>query len=180
MQGVNTIDEKLFNSSIVGDLEGLVDALARGGRVAMRNHQGATPLLAATQNGHTDICGLLLAHGSDVNEVTLQAKGTALHLAAARGHEALAEVLLSWGASVDPQDHVGATPLFAACQEGHLACVLALLNAQASVSMPDNHGQLPIHAAAGDNQVEIVRALLDYGSSPDTVSFCNEKLPTKN
>ena len=62
MESVNTIDRKLFNSSFRGDLEGVVDALAQGGRVSVRNFQGATPLLVAAQNGHSDICGFLLAH----------------------------------------------------------------------------------------------------------------------
>ena len=172
MESVNNIDEKLFDSSFDGDLEGVVDALAQGGRVAMRNPQGGTPLIAAAQNGHTDICGLLLAHGSDVNEVEPKTKQTALHLAAVRGHEAVVEALLSWGAIVDPQDYQGMTPSYAACQEGHLACVLALLKAGASVSVLDNIGSLPIHIAAQENRVEIVRTLLDYGCSPDMVSFC--------
>ena len=46
MESANTIeDKKLFNSSFLGDLEGVVDALAQGGRVAMRSDQGMTPLL---------------------------------------------------------------------------------------------------------------------------------------
>ena len=135
MESVNTIDDdKLHDSSLDGDLEGVVDALAQGGRVAMRNPEGGTPLLAAAQKGHTDICGLLLAHGSNVNELALKSKMTALHLAAT-GHEAVVEALLSWGAVVDPQNHTGGTPLRNACQEGHLACVLALLKAGASVSI---------------------------------------------
>ena len=60
MKSENTIDEKLYISSVNGDLEGVADALAQGGRVAMR-YKGSTPLLAAADNGHTDICGLLLA-----------------------------------------------------------------------------------------------------------------------
>ena len=149
MASANNIDEKLFKSIFYGDLEGVVDALAQGGRVAMRNPQGGTPLLAAAQNGHTDICGLLLAHGSDVNELRVKTKNTALHAAALAGHEAVVEALLSWGAIVDLQEQTGSTPLYAACQEGHLACVLALLKAGASVSVPTNEGDLPIHAAAG-------------------------------
>ena len=79
MESVNTVDVKLFNSCLDGDLEGVVAALAQGGRVAVRSPQGITPLLAAAENGHTDICGLLLAHGSDVNEMTLKLKETAFH-----------------------------------------------------------------------------------------------------
>ena len=129
MGSVSSSDAKLYNSSFDGDIEGVMAALAQGGRVTMRNPQGFTPLLIAAQNGHPDICGLLLAHGSNVNEVKPETNSTALHLAAGRGHEAVVEVLLSWGAIVDPQDHAGLTPLYAACQGGHLACVLMLLKA---------------------------------------------------
>ena len=171
MESVNTADAKLFYSSFDGDLEGVVVALAQGGRVAMKSPQGATPLLVAAQNGHSDICGLLLAHGSNVNEMDTETKSTVLHIAAARGHEAVVEALLSWGAIVDPQSQRGKTPLLLACQEGHLACVLALLKAGASAS-------LSIHTAAGHNRVEIVRALLDYGCSPNMVSCFDNALTT--
>jgi len=245
MESVNKIDAKLFNSSLLGDLEGVVDALAQGGRVAMRTPEGFTPLLTAARNGHTDICGLLLARGSNVNEMDPETKVTALHLAAGCGHKAVVEALLSWGAILDPQEHEGATPLLVAAhkghtdicglllargsdvnqmepttkmtalhcaafggheavveallswrasvdpralegvtplrnavQEGHLACVLELLKAGASVSMSDNEGMLPIHIAAKQNRVEIVKALLDFGCSPDMVSCCDNPLTT--
>ena len=122
------------------------------------------------QRGHTDICGLLLAHGSDVNEMHLKTKMTALHIAAGFGHEAVVEALLSWGAIVDPESHTMTTPLFNACLAGHLACVIALLKARASISVPNINGGLPIHVAAQLNRVEIVRTLLDYGCSLDMVS----------
>ena len=173
MQSVNYFDAKLYNSSSCGDFEGVVDALAQGGRVTVRNHQGYSPLLAAAQEGHTDICGLLLAHGSNVNELYLETKMTALHFAAVSGHEAAVEALLSWGATVDQKDLAGATPLHAACQQGHLTCVLALLKARASVSVECNAGVLPVHVAAERNRVEIVKAILDYDCIPDMVS-CHE------
>ena len=66
MESVSDSDEKLYVSSFNGDIEGVMEALAQGGRVSMRSFDGFTPLSAAAQKGHTDICGLLLAHGSDV------------------------------------------------------------------------------------------------------------------
>ena len=61
-------------------------ALEQGGRVTGRDRRKLTPLLAASQNGHTDICGLLLAYGSDVNEMHPKSKQTALHLAGGKGY----------------------------------------------------------------------------------------------
>ena len=168
MESASAIDLKLFNSSHIGDVEGVLDALAQGGRVAMRTAQGGTPLLAAAQEGHSDICGLLLAYGGDVNEIHIGSNSTALHLAAAMGHNAVAEVLLSWGAIADPQNHVGLTPLFMACQEGHMAFVLTLLKAGASVTLQNS--AMPIIAAAARNRVEILRTLIDFGCSPNSVS----------
>ena len=71
MEKSNTFyDLKVCNSSFDGDLDGVMSALAHGGRVTLRNSQGYTPLLAAAEKGYTDICGLLLAHGSYVNDQT--------------------------------------------------------------------------------------------------------------
>ena len=146
----------------------------------MRSPQGFTPLLIAAQEGHSKICSILLAHGSDVNEEYLKSKLTALQLAASQGHVAVVEALLSWGAIVDPQDHFGHTPLHVACTAGHVACVLALLKAGASIYLPNLPGALPIHAAAKANRVDIVRILLDYDCSPNmvTVSCCDKTLTT--
>ena len=59
-------------------------------------------MLAAAVKDHTDICGLLLAHGSNVDEVEPDTKDTALHNAALNDNNVLVEALLSWGATVDP------------------------------------------------------------------------------
>ena len=66
MGSVNNIDEDLFYSSFCGDLDGVVNALAQGGRVAVRI-QGGSPLTVAARKGHTDICGLLLAHSQKLS-----------------------------------------------------------------------------------------------------------------
>ena len=128
MERANDSDSKLFNSSTFGDIEGLISALAQGGRVAVMDSDGFTPLIVAACHGHTDICGLLLAHGSNVNEMKPDNKVTALHYAASQGHHTSVEALLSWGAKINPQDRSGFTPLLAACQKGHLLCVQTLLN----------------------------------------------------
>ena len=93
--------------------------------------------------------------------------------AAGRGHNTLVEAFLSLGAEVNPQDHLGFTPLHGACQEGHLLCVQTLLKAGASLTLPTNLGVLPIHHAASYNRMEIVKALLEHGCSQHMVSCCH-------
>ena len=171
MESFSISDAKLYNSSLDGDIEGVMAALAQGGSVAMKGPEGSTPLLIAAQNGHTDICGLLLAHDSNVNEVEPKTKRTALLLAAKNGDNASVEALLSWGADVNPQDYGGYTPLHIACQEGHLLCVLTLLKAGSNLTLQTNTNTMPIHTAALSNRVEVLRILLEYGCSTDTVSW---------
>ena len=170
MESADSIDLKLFHSSFNGDLEVVRAALTQGGRVSFRSSDGRTPLLVAALNEHSDICRILLAHGSNVNEVDSLTKDTALHNAAIRGYEAVVEVLLSWGAEVDAKNNFGGTPLYNASQEGHLTCVLTLLKTGASVSLPTNDGDLPIHVAAENNRAEVVRTLLEHGCSLNMVS----------
>ena len=171
MEGTCTpLDEELYESSLNGNLEGVMAALGQGGRVTVRNSGGFTPLLVAAFYGHKAICGLLLAFGSNVNEVVPATKATALHLAAGSGHNDIVEALLSCGAEVNAQDCLGATPIFSACQYGHLTCVLTLLKAGASISLSINDGMLPIHIAAKENKVAIVSTFLEHGCSPDVVS----------
>ena len=81
MESLSSSDVKLFNSSLDGDTEGVMAALAQWGRVTVRSPEGFTPLLTAARHGHTKICGLLLAHGSNVNYRDPDTKQTALHLA---------------------------------------------------------------------------------------------------
>ena len=167
---VSPVDKKLLNSCN-GDIEGVMTALAQGGRVAVRDCKGWTPLLVAAHQGHTDICGLLLASGSNVNEMSPDTKDTALYYAALHGNNAIVEALLSWRAEVNPQNHIGFTPLHAACQEGHMLCVQTLLKAGACLTLSCNLGQLPIHMAAKRNRVEVIRTLFEHDCGPDMVSW---------
>lgn len=101
---------------------------------------------------------------------SLHSGGTALHLAAARGHAQLVPLLVGAGADVDALDTRGTTPLYAAAARGDLAAVRALLDAGASAGGPADAwpfmGMRPLHEAASSGSAEVVRALLDAGADP--------------
>ena len=123
--------------SAKGEIDKVTILLAMGARVDARD-QGFTPLLVAAQFGHTEVCELLLANGSDLEERQTGTLDTALHHAATFGHQSLPELLLSHKAYVNSKDSSrGATLLHYASQEGHLASVMALLQAGAPPLLPD-------------------------------------------
>ena len=68
MGSASFFDVKIFEAAFLGDLGGVVAALSQGGSVYVRNHQGISPLWAAAQRGHAEICCLLLAHGGSVKD----------------------------------------------------------------------------------------------------------------
>ena len=144
--------------------------LSKGAKVDTKNNDDFTPLLAAVDKGHTEVCELLLAADSDVEESELKAQFTPLHFAAIHGYEKIIQLLLSHKAEVNSRDRIESTPLFCASQEGHAACVVTLLQAGADPMLFDEDGYLPIHLAADNNHPEVVRILIEEGEcSPDQV-----------
>ena len=108
-------DELLINSAVLGHVGVAEVALALGGRVTTRK-DGWTPLIGAAQQGHTDICWLLLAHGSKLEEKEFGTENTALHEAAMLGHLSTITALLHWTPEkaemlVNSKNKGGYTPL---------------------------------------------------------------------
>ena len=129
------METALVYASAKGEIDKVTILLALGARVDARD-EGFTPLLVAAQFGHKEVCELLLANGSDLEERITGTLMTALHFAAVLGHQSLLELLLSHKADVNSRDRRGFTPLHLASQEGHLASVVALLQSGADPLLP--------------------------------------------
>lgn len=67
-------------------------------------------------------------------------ENTALHLAAANGHEAVVALLLKRGALVDKTNAYGWTPLMQAARQGHTAVVVLLVENHACVNASNKLG----------------------------------------
>ena len=67
-------------ASADGDAAMVEMLLSQGARVDVRD-KGFTPLLAAAQRGHKEVCELLLANGSDIEEKHPGTLDNALQLA---------------------------------------------------------------------------------------------------
>ena len=144
--------------------------LSRGARTGARSKRGFTPLMAAVENGCTEVCQLLLTAHSEVEDKDPKMQFTALHLAAIYNYEKVILLLLLHKADVNSRARKGTTPLVLASQEGHVASVVTLLNSGADPLLAEDDGCFPIHAAADSNHWEVVRILIEQGRcSPDQV-----------
>uniref|UniRef100_A0A3B4G1Q0 Uncharacterized protein n=1 Tax=Pundamilia nyererei TaxID=303518 RepID=A0A3B4G1Q0_9CICH len=121
--------------------------LERGADPGHRDHDGMTPLLLASYEGHEDVVELLLEAGADVDEtagpdgsVPAAAAVTPLLAAAAMGHMKTVSRLLFWGAAVDAIDCEGRTALCLAAARGSVEVVRTLLDRGADTDVRDAEG----------------------------------------
>jgi hypothetical protein len=102
----------------------------------------SSPLMEASQEGHTELVQYLIQMGADVNQRTLAGDTgestqeillsfihvtLALAYACESGHTEVAEVLLNAGAQVDQAENEGRTPLMKAVRAGHTCTVRYLI-----------------------------------------------------
>eukprot|EP01134_Creolimax_fragrantissima_P005959 CFRG5959T1 len=97
---------------------------------------------------------------------------SALHMAALRGDQQLAEMLLAYGANIELQNKVKETPLITALKNKRLLLVLLLYRHGANAACLCSRAQTPLHYACiiGDNT--LVKKAIEKGCM--TVNFQND------
>jgi ankyrin repeat protein len=151
-------------AAITGQAD-LIDRFARADPASLHEttEMGRTPLLLAVTHGHTTAVQRLLARGAAVRQDSWQP----LHEAAARGHVAVARLLLAHRAEVDArQKGTDVTPLHLAAGHGHPDLVRLLLEKGARVDRPDKEGRTALFHAAAAGQEGVVALLLKHGAKP--------------
>ncbi len=114
-----------------------VQALLRAGaQINAQNHLGVTALIEAVEQNHLECVQTLLGSSADPNIKTHDCyddDGTALHIAAIKGHTACVKALIQAGADVHVVVEGDKTALIWAARNGHVECVEALLAGGARV-----------------------------------------------
>jgi len=99
--------------------------------------------------------------------VNLAREDYPLWIAATGGHHEVVTMLIAAGASVDPADNIGTTPLLGAAQGGHLEVVTTLIAAGATVDLANNSGSTPLSIAAQNGHHEVATALIAARATVD-------------
>jgi len=135
--------------------------------------QVGTALMGAAHSGNLELTRLLLAHHADFNAISAESDGnvkngpvavgnlTALHFAVANGSAEEVKLLLDAGATVDPRDVRGMTPLmFAVSSDRPNADIVRMLLAKgADASIRSNIGESTVDWARKFNNPDILASL---------------------
>jgi len=112
-----------------GNVEGAMALARRGADVNAADASGVTAFLFAVKKGQKAMVEEFLKDKADVRAVDPRTGKTALHEAAARGHSAVAEILLAGGADKNALDKDGRTALSYALKYGNKTAGVTLRKA---------------------------------------------------
>jgi ankyrin repeat protein/beta-lactamase regulating signal transducer with metallopeptidase domain len=167
--------------------------VSAGSDVNAADKEGRTPAMIAFELGHHDMFDLMVAHGATVSTELMAAyKGdlsrvqsliengkaqerfgqglTLLHAAAAGGHTAIVDLLLTNGLDVRSQTQRGYTALHYAAAGNHREVAELLLAKGADVNAEPGD-QTPLHWAVRERHKDMINWLLARGANPNADAF---------
>uniref|UniRef100_A0A0G4I1H1 C-type lectin domain-containing protein n=1 Tax=Chromera velia CCMP2878 TaxID=1169474 RepID=A0A0G4I1H1_9ALVE len=162
-------------NSNLGDLEGVVATLARGGAVVDALDQNSmSPLLVAAGVGRSGARVVkALARAGGLVTLRDQDGNSPLHLAARAGSVQSLKELLRAGANLEARNDKGETPLFSVASSLSRSdfrleweSMDALLEAGADINARDVRGDTPFMHALFVGSTAVAKYLLDYGADP--------------
>ncbi|XP_057580241.1 histone-lysine N-methyltransferase EHMT1 isoform X3 [Hippopotamus amphibius kiboko] len=158
--------KQLYFSARQGELQKVLLMLVDGidPNFKMEHQNRRSPLHAAAEAGHVDVCHMLIQAGANIDTCS-EDQRTPLMEAAENNHLDAVKYLIKAGALVDPKDAEGSTCLHLAAKKGHYDVVQYLLaNGQMDVNCQDDGGWTPMIWATEYKHVDLVKLLLSKGS----------------
>uniref|UniRef100_A0A8C0VTA0 Euchromatic histone lysine methyltransferase 1 n=1 Tax=Cyanistes caeruleus TaxID=156563 RepID=A0A8C0VTA0_CYACU len=174
--------KQLYFSARQGELQKVLLMLVDGidPNFKMEHQSKRTPLHAAAESGHVDICHMLIQAGANIDTCS-EDQRTPLMEAAENNHLETVKYLIKAGALVDPktgegsrrlclspvsplavpaQDDGGWTPMIWATEYKHIELVKLLLAKGSDINIRDNEENICLHWAAFSGCVDIAEILL--------------------
>ncbi|XP_076444703.1 uncharacterized protein LOC143282806 [Babylonia areolata] len=143
-----------------------VKQLLQDGASLHPDQEGRTALHFAAQNGHAEVCKVLVQGGCELDLQDTMGY-TALLRASSQGVVDVVRVLLEAGCAVDFADHHGNTAVHEATWHGFSQTVQLLIKYNADVFRVNQSGFTALHLGAQNGHNESCRVLLYGGVDPD-------------
>ena len=135
------------------------------------NPQASQALLDAARAGNLEAAKQHLVAGADVNFRNQQGF-TPLHVAAQKGHNKVAELLIAKGANVNTSGRlIGTTPLDSAALLGHKEMVELLIDSGADINPQIITGETPLQRAEQRGHSAIAEILRKHGGKAGEVTL---------
>jgi ankyrin repeat protein len=128
---------------------------ARDTDIEIKARNGDTALMIAAYKGNKPAVDALLAKGAQIN----RPGWTALHYAAAGGHNAIVQLLLDKYAYIDAESPNRTTPIMMAARGGHIYTVKLLLDEGADATLKNDVGMTAIDFARSVDRPDIADGL---------------------
>ncbi len=156
------IETNIFEATALGRVERVRELLKKDPTLVKAFSPEGFTALHGNLN-HTDIVGVLLDSGADINAVSKNKfVATPLQSALAMGWSDTAKLLIARNANVNCRGDEGFTPLHEAASSGQLEIVKLLLERGANINAKSDSGKTPLTIALEFKQTETEKFLRDH------------------
>ncbi|XP_059153902.1 mucin-12-like [Physella acuta] len=160
-----TLSDDLRLAASRGQVELIKELLSRGAGLDP-DKDGRNALHYAAQEGHADVCKLLLASGCEMDKQDVMGLTPVIRATSQGALDALL-VLLEAGALVNRQDEHGNAAIHEACWHGFSKAAELLVKHNCDVFLTNKAGFTALHLAAQNGHNESSRVLLYAGCNAD-------------
>lgn len=168
MSLTDALHEDFLDACLYGDIK-KVKKIISIVDIDFQNESGATALMNASTQGHTDIAELLINEGACL-DIQNNSGGTALIRASRYGHIDIVKMLLERGAKLDFQCKSGSTALIAASYKNHINVCSVLMKYGANIDIKDKLKRTSYIIADDQNHIPLMFLL-----NPSMIEYSDEQ-----
>ena len=124
--------------------------------------EGSTPLHFAAQNGHLEVCKLIMDNITDKNPANVEGE-MPYHFAAKKGQLAVCQFMLENLSDKNPRARRGITPLHYAAQYGHVELCKLIMENLVDKNPSCSYGRTPLSLATDNKKSEVCQLFHENG-----------------
>ena len=124
--------------------------------------EGSTPLHFAAQNGHLEVCKLIMDNITDKNPANVEGE-MPFHFAAKKGQLAVCQFMLENLSDKNPRDRDEVTPLHYAAEHGHVELCKLIMENLVDKNPSCSYNSTPLSLATDNKKSEVCQLFHENG-----------------